>query len=315
MTAPAGTSAHHAGPAQQSPRPGVGALRIVLASYACDPSRGTEPGMGWAWAEAMARRGHTVELLTRPHGDNTRHIVRRIEALGPVGRRIRPHVVPVPPRPWWIRLLPSFLRGQALEFARYDGWQRRAPEHARRHGLGGADVVHRVSYGSLVGGSALRRLGPPLVFGPVGGGQTAPRSHRRWMGPAYFQEVVRELLWVRGMSLRPACRATLRGAAEVLTTNQDTARRARRLGRTDPRMVLSDGVPDELLKEPPWQAPARPGRPPAVLWVGRFTAIKAPQLALRASRCCWTRFPAPAWRCSGTARCATNWSGWPGGWG
>ncbi|MFF9117166.1 glycosyltransferase family 4 protein [Streptomyces massasporeus] len=264
------------------PAPTARALRIVLASYACDPSRGTEPGMGWAWAEALARRGHTVELLTRPHGGNTEHIGRRIEALGAVGRRIRTHVVPAPPRPWWVGVLPGFLRSQALEFVHYDGWQRRALAHARVNGLDRADLVHHVSYGSLVGGSALRRLGPPLVFGPVGGGQTAPHSHRRWLGPAYFQEMVRELLWVRGMSLRPTCRATLREAALVLATNRDTARRARRLGRSDPRLVLSDGVPDALLREPRREPPERRRRPPTVLWVGRLTAIKAPELALRA---------------------------------
>ncbi|WP_327687248.1 glycosyltransferase family 4 protein [Streptomyces sp. NBC_00467] len=266
-------------------------LRIVLASYACDPSRGTEPGMGWAWAEALARRGHTVELLTRSHGGNTEHIRRRIETLGTVGRRIRTHVVATPPRPRWVRLLPGFLRGQALEFVHYNGWQRRALEHARDQGLDGADLVHHVSYGSLVGGSALRRLGPPLVFGPVGGGQTAPRSHRRWLGPAYFPEVLRELLWVRCLSLRPACRATLRDAALVLTTNRDTARRSRRLGRADPRMVLSDGVPAELLREPSQKGTPRPERPPTVLWVGRLTAIKAPGLALRAFALLVARIP------------------------
>ncbi|MEU4681916.1 glycosyltransferase family 4 protein [Streptomyces xinghaiensis] len=292
MTAPTGRAPdvrhRHGVP---PPAPTARALRIVLASYACDPSRGTEPGMGWAWAEALARRGHTVELLTRPHGGNTEHIGRRIEALGPVGRRIRTHVVPAPPRPWWVRLLPGFLRAQALEFVHYDGWQRRTLEHARGHGLGRADLVHHVSYGSLVGGSALRRLGPPLVFGPVGGGQTAPRSHRRWLGPAYVQEMVRELLWVRGMSLRPTCRATVREAALVLTTNRDTARRARRLGRADPRLVLSDGVPDALPRKPAREGPERPDRPPTVLWVGRLTAIKAPELALRAFALLSARVP------------------------
>jgi glycosyltransferase involved in cell wall biosynthesis len=256
-------------------------LRIVLVSYACDPSRGTEPGMGWAWAEALAGRGHTVELLTHPARDNVRQIARRIEELGPVGNRIRPHVVPVPADPGWTRLLPGGLRGQAEEFLRYDGWQRRALDHARRHGLAGADLIHHVSYGSLEGGSALRHLGPPLVFGPVGGGQTAPYSHRRHLGGAYRQEALRELLWVRGLSHRPSCRSTLREAAAVLTTNRDTARLARRLGRLDARMMLADGVPDALVREHPRHV-SESSHPPTVLWVGRLVPRKAPGLALQA---------------------------------
>lgn len=123
---------------------GTRLLRVVLVSFACDPSRGTEPGLGWAWAEALAQRGHVVELLTSSDADRNRRIAGRIEHLGPVGRRIRPHFVPIPPRPKWIRLVPGFLRGQAAEFMRYDGWQRNALHYARRHGLDRADLVHHV---------------------------------------------------------------------------------------------------------------------------------------------------------------------------
>ncbi len=256
------------------------ALRIVLVAYACDPSRGTEPGMGWAWAEAVASRGHTVELLIRPDRDNLRHIVRRIEALGPAGKNIITHVVPAPPAPRWSGLLPGGLRGRAEEFLRYDGWQRHALDHARRHGLARAHLVHHVSYGSMVGGCALRSLGPPLVFGPVGGGQTAPRRHRRYLGAGYRQEVLRQLLWVRGLSLRPSCRATLHDASVVLATNRDTARRIRRLGRVDTGLMLADGLREDMVRELPRPTP-RSG-PPTVLWVGRLNPLKAPGLALRA---------------------------------
>jgi glycosyltransferase involved in cell wall biosynthesis len=257
-------------------------LRVVLVAFACDPTRGTEPGMGWAWAEALAQRGHVVELLTSSDPDRNQRITRRIESLGPAGSRIRPHFVPFPPRPKWIHLVPGFLRSQTAEFMRYDGWQRDALHHARRHGLDHSDLVHHVSYGSLVGGSALRRLGPPLVFGPVGGGQTAPRSHRRYLGAAYRNEVLRELLWVRGLSLRSSCRATLRDAALVLTTNRDTASRARRLGRSDTHMMLCDGVYEGLVRRALKGEVEGPVRPPTVLWVGGFAPIKAPGLALQA---------------------------------
>ncbi|MFF4687394.1 glycosyltransferase family 4 protein [Streptomyces sp. NPDC001307] len=254
---------------------GTRALRIVLVAYSCDPTRGTEPGMGWAWAEALAQRGHSVELLTRPQNKNVQEIARRLKELGQVGRRIAPHFVREPTCPRWVRM-----PAQASQFVRYDGWQRRALSHARKQGLAVADLVHHVSYGSLVGGSALRHLGPPLVFGPVGGGQTAPRSHRRYLGAAYRQEALREFLWVRGLSLRPSCRATVRNAALVLTTNHDTARRARLLGRADTRMMLSDGVPDRLVRESAEREPESPVRPPTVLWVGSLVPIKAPVLAL-----------------------------------
>lgn len=255
------------------------AFRIVLVAYACDPTRGTESALGWGWAESLARRGHIVELLTRA-SDNVQSVIEAIERDTALRDRIRPHFVPIPADPWWFRLLPSALRGQAEILFRYTGWQRDALRLARHRGLGEADLVHHVSFGSLVGGSVLRKLGLPLVFGPVGGGQTSPRSHRRYLADAYPQERRRELLWVRGLSRRPSCRATLRQAAVVLTTNRDTADLARRLGRSETRMMLCDGVQDALLHRP--ETSTRPNKAPTVLWVGRLAAIKAPELALQA---------------------------------
>ncbi|MEU5532152.1 glycosyltransferase family 4 protein [Streptomyces sp. NPDC020362] len=254
----------------------------MLVSFACDPTRGSEPAIGWGWAETLARRGHTVEVLTHHEFDNVRQIARRVEDLGPVGERIKVHVVPPPPAPSWTALLPGFLRGMAEEVKRYDGWQRRALAYARSHGLDAADLVHHVSYGSLQGGSALRRLGPPLVFGPVGGGQTAPHSHRRFMGTAYWQEAVRTVLWVHCLSRRPSCRKTLRKASVVLATNRDTERLVGRLSRTATHLMLADGIQESLIRESVQARQDRPGHPPTVLWVGRLHPRKTPELALRA---------------------------------
>jgi glycosyltransferase involved in cell wall biosynthesis len=266
-------------------------LRIVLVSFACDPTRGSEPAIGWGWAETLATRGHTVEVLTHPESDNVRHIRRRVEELGEVGERIKVHVIPLPHAPAWTGLLPGFLRDMAQEVKLYDGWQRRALAHARRHGLGAADLVHHVSYGSLQGGSALRRLGPPLVFGPVGGGQTAPHSHRRYLGTAYWQEALRTVLWVGCLSRRPQCRLTLRKAAAVLATNRDTARLARRLSGADTRLMLADGIQESLIRDAPEARQNRPTRPPTVLWVGRLHPRKTPELAVRAIAHLRSEFP------------------------
>ncbi|MEV6290604.1 glycosyltransferase [Streptomyces sp. NPDC051896] len=267
-------------PSGAGPHASSRGLRIVLVAFACDPTRGSEPAGGWGWAETLARRGHTVELLTYPYSNNVRHIRDRVAEMEDAGERIKLHVIPAPPTPLWIGMLPGWLSGMAAEFLRYDGWQRQALTYARSHGLDAADLVHHVSYGSLQGGCALHRLGPPLVFGPVGGGQTTPHSHRRYLGAAYWQEAVRTLR-IRCLSRRPLCRTTVSEAAAVLTTNRDTERLARRLGRTDTRLMLADGIQESLLREPVEGERARPVGPPTVLWVGSLIGIKAPELALR----------------------------------
>ena len=39
-------------------------IKLVLSCYACEPNRGSEPGVGWAWALGMAKR-HETYVLTR----------------------------------------------------------------------------------------------------------------------------------------------------------------------------------------------------------------------------------------------------------
>ena len=39
-------------------------MRVLLSAFACHPGRGSEPGTGWHWAEALADLGHKVTVLT-----------------------------------------------------------------------------------------------------------------------------------------------------------------------------------------------------------------------------------------------------------
>ena len=38
---------------------------ILLSCYACEPRKGSEPGVGWRWAQELAAAGHEVHVITR----------------------------------------------------------------------------------------------------------------------------------------------------------------------------------------------------------------------------------------------------------
>lgn len=54
-------------------------LKILLSAYACEPGKGSEPGVGWNWALSLARRGHQVWVLTR---SNNRAAIEQAVAEG-----------------------------------------------------------------------------------------------------------------------------------------------------------------------------------------------------------------------------------------
>ena len=117
------------------------------------------------------------------------------------------------------------------------------------------DVVHHVSYGSLPGGSIPRRLGRPFVFGPLGGGQTAPPKFLPYFGRFRRSEPVAQL------SL-PAISGSTSGrqfksarCSTVLCANEETVRLARRMGATKVEKMLTVCLPDD-------QVPSRPRHTP-----------------------------------------------------
>ena len=40
-------------------------MKILLSAYACEPNKGSEPGVGWHWALELGYLGHDVWVLTR----------------------------------------------------------------------------------------------------------------------------------------------------------------------------------------------------------------------------------------------------------
>ena len=159
----------------------------------------------------------------------------------------------------------------------YENWQDAALRHIQAQSEQ-YDVVHHVAWGSLHLGSALWRLPAPLVFGPIGGGQTAPGNYWRYFGRAWPTEALRNVVTGSMMRLHSRSRETVRNAAVTLVTNSATETVARRLGAHDVRYMLAEGLSPEWLVEPRSQ----PTGIPTVLWLGRLLPRKAPTLAVQA---------------------------------
>ena len=39
--------------------------KILVSAYACEPGKGSEPGVGWNWVNGYAERGYEVHVITR----------------------------------------------------------------------------------------------------------------------------------------------------------------------------------------------------------------------------------------------------------
>lgn len=239
-------------------------MRVLLSCFLCSPGKGSELGNGWYWANALADSGHEVTILT---------LSEFRDEIAAAGRPdIDCHYIDLP-----VSRLPS-IAASARAFDVYGRWQDAALKCAQSL-PGQFDIAHHVVFGSLHMGSALWQLPVPLLYGPIGGGQTAPAGYWRYFGRNWAAEMARTAATTRmALTVNARSRETIRRSAVVLATNSATETACRRLGASDVRYFLAEGLPPDWLGGPR----RKPDGVPTVLWVGRMLPRKAPLLAVQA---------------------------------
>lgn len=141
-------------------------MKVLISAYACEPNMGSELGIGWNWA-LQAAREHEVWVLTREENPG--------EIEGELARNPQPNLRFIfHDLPRWAEMLTRNSVGIQLYYLL---WQLTAikvvKSHHRRIGF---DLVHHVTYGTIRFPSPLAWLNVPFIWGPIAGGEEAPRA-------------------------------------------------------------------------------------------------------------------------------------------
>lgn len=257
-------------------RPGSAAasrrkLRVLLSAYACEPQKGSEPGIGWHWAVALARAGHEVRVLTRA---NNRDAVERALAAAPIPNLEFTYY----DLPAWMRWWKQGGRGVRLYYVL---WQWGAYRVARRLCREVRfDIAHHITFGVFRHPSFMAFLDIPFVFGPVGGGETAPRQLRGTFPlRGYLTDLVRDVA-NRMARIDPLMTAVYRRSAATLCKTTETLQCIPARYRSKCRVQVEVGT--EKSASPPARYRERPDGGLRVLYVGRLVYWKGLHLGLMA---------------------------------
>jgi len=207
-------------------------LKVLISAYACEPGKGSEPGVGWNVAVEAARR-HDVWAITRA---NNRPVIEAELARNPIPSL---HMVYYD-LPRWTRWWKRGTRGTRLY---YYLWQLALYSVVRRlYRKIRFDVTHHVTFVKYWMPTPLPFLPAPFVWGPVGGGESAPKSLQArcgWRGMLY--EVVRNA--VRWCGERdPLVLAAARRSALALGVTEETARRLSAIGAKHVEILSQVGL-------------------------------------------------------------------------
>jgi glycosyltransferase involved in cell wall biosynthesis len=244
--------------------------RVLLSAYACEPGRGSEPGVGWSWATELARLGYQVTVITR--AANRRAIEQEAPRLS---ETIRFLYYDLPP---WIQHGRRCPGGKTLY---YILWQWFVVRQIRQlFSAPPFDVVQHITYVSARYPSFMAALGIPFWFGPVSGGEVVPPLLR-----AGFSAGQKRREWLRDISnylvaLDPLMRRTFRRAERILVT-RDTLALVPRRWRHKSTLRLAIGLSDSNITATSCQA-KRSAHDFRVLYVGRLLEWKGVDIALRA---------------------------------
>jgi len=141
-------------------------MKILISAYACEPEKGSESGVGWNWVRQIARF-HEVWVITR---SNNQMVIDRMLVKEPM------------PNVHWVYFdLPSWVRfwkkGQRGVHLYYYLWQLGAyfvGRSLQRNVV--FDIIQHVTFVNYWMPSFLALLDAPMIWGPVGGGESAPKS-------------------------------------------------------------------------------------------------------------------------------------------
>jgi glycosyltransferase involved in cell wall biosynthesis len=242
-------------------------MKLLLSAYACEPDRGSEPGVGWHWVLELNRLGHDVWVLTRA---NNQDAIQRASPNLPHVRFIYYDL------PQWLATLKK--KAPILQFY-YLLWQWGAYRAARElHRQEQFDLVQHLTFGVFRHPSFMGRLGIPFIFGPVGGGERVPFRLRMDYGvKGYVVDAARDLANVVAR-WNPWLHETLGAAHVILAKTPHTGMALPRQYHHKVRHALEIGV--SATAASPQPVPHDGGI--KFLFVGRFLYWKGMQYGLRA---------------------------------
>jgi len=191
-------------------------MKILVSAYACEPNKGSEPGIGWNWVRQTARF-HEVWVITRA---NNRNII--IEELNknPIAN-LYFHYLDLPR---WTCFWKKGSRGLHLY---YYLWQIASYFAAKKLNKKiKFDLAHHVTFASDWMPSFLSFLPIPFIWGPLGSHAPLPKVFLKYFGIRPFCREISRLFFKKLFrSFDPFTRHTMNKSKKIIIIDTKQIRR------------------------------------------------------------------------------------------
>lgn len=191
-------------------------IKVLMSAYACEPNKGSEPGVGWNWALQMAK-WNEVYVITR---SNNRKSIETFLQEHPIEHLHFYYYDCVA----WKKKMKKLPNGI---FIYYKMWQKEILPIAKKIVKNEKiDIIHHITFNEFRTPGKLYQLPVPFVWGPIGGGQ----FYNPVFKDAYFsqkdilKEKLRNLINKCYLLFSNDIKATVKKANTILIADQSTER-------------------------------------------------------------------------------------------
>ena len=246
-------------------------MKILLSAYACEPNKGSEPGVGWSWAVEYAKN-HEVWVLTR---DNNEPTISTYFKEHPEYQNPNLHFIYV----GLSKKLTFWKKGRHGMRLFYYLWQKKAADVAvKLQKKENFDFVQHVTFVSYTQPSYMYKLGIPFIWGPVSGGENIPSSIKIKMSEKErLIEEIRKLSQTTALC-SPAILNCMKKARYILAATEETKDRIPKKYKTKTIIMPAIG----LEKIPELKAEKRNDGKVKIIMAGRLIYWKAFDIGLNA---------------------------------
>ena len=252
-------------------------MKVLIEAYSCEPGEGSEKGVGWNVVCHLASGfQHQLAVITR--SKNKEKIEREED---PRVQTVDWIFVEPPACFAWVKQRGSIgLRVYNLLWQRE--MKKAATLYLESHEV---DVLHRLTFGSILPPSLLAGFNHPLVVGPAGGAEMSPSELvkdlplRLWL-----KDRIRAVLFRFGSWL-PSTRKAYRSCEVALGATDASVAAFKRLGASMARLVPQSGCGDDEVEAFARSNPVNaipPGGSVKLLTACRLVHWKAIDLAIEA---------------------------------
>lgn len=212
--------------------------KILICAYSCEPGFSSEREIGWKWSNLLSSNNE-VFVLTRLSNKET---IERFIIDHSIECKIKFIFYDLPK---WARVWKKAERGLYLY---YTLWQFGAYRKARLiHTTENFDIVHYLTFGSLLLPNFMCFMPTKYVLGPVGGGENVPL---RFIGDFTLKgkigEIIRHIIQ-KIQFINPIFLLNCQRADKILVRTKETYNFIPPSFRHKTELMLETGVPQELL--------------------------------------------------------------------